>query len=60
MKEEATKAPDPSVGQDKPVTPLAPEQPPAQPAVNGAAAMPGPAPAEQVNFAGGPAEVDPR
>ena len=58
VKDEATKAPDPSVGKDKPVTPLSPEPTPAQPAVNGAAGMPGPAPAEQVNFAGGPAEVD--
>lgn len=58
VKDESTKAPDPSMGKEKPVTPLTPEQAPAQPAVNGAAAMPGPAPAEQVNFAGGPAEVD--
>lgn len=58
VKEESTKAPDPSAGVEKPVTPLAPEPAPPQPAVNGAAAMPAPAPAEQVNFAGGPADVD--
>ena len=58
VKEESTKAPDPSAGAEKPVTPLAPEAAPQQPSANGGAAMPAPAPAEQVNFSGGPAEVD--
>ncbi len=58
VKDETGKTPDPGTGRDKPVTPLAPEPNPAVPPVNGAAAMPGPAPAEQVNFAAGPAAVE--
>ncbi len=58
IKDETGKTPDPGTGRDKPVTPLAPEPAPAVPPVNGAAAMPGSAPAEQVNFAAGPAAVD--
>lgn len=58
VKDEAGRTPDASAGKDKPVTPLAPEPAAATPKVDGAAAMPGPAPAEQVNFAGGPAQVD--
>jgi|GEM_PF-3183611 len=58
VKDETTKAPDPSAGKGKPVTPLPPEPAPQRPPVNGAAAMPAPAPAEQVNLTGGPAEVD--
>jgi hypothetical protein len=58
VRDEASRTPDPSAGREKPVTPLAAEPTPATPPVNGAAAMPGPAPAEQVNFAGGPAAVD--
>ena len=58
VRDETARTPDASAGKDKPVTPLAPEPAAATPPVDGAAAMPGPAPAEQVNFAGGPAQVD--
>ncbi|HEY5879827.1 MAG TPA: hypothetical protein VIU11_13025 [Nakamurella sp.] len=58
VKDETGKTPDASAGREKPVTPLAAEPSPAVPPVNGAAAMPGPAPAEQIHFAGGPAQVD--
>lgn len=58
VKDTAAKPPDPSVAKDKPVTPLADPAASPQPAANGAAAMPGTAPPEQVNFGGGPAEVD--
>ena len=58
VKDETGRTPDASAGREKPVTPLAAEPTPGVPAVNGAAAMPGPAPAEQVNFAGGPAQVE--
>ena len=58
VKDTAAKPPDPSVAKDKPVTPLTDPAASPPPVVNGAAAMPGPAPAEQVNFSGGPAAVD--
>jgi hypothetical protein len=58
VKDETGRTPDASAGQEKPVTPLAAEPAVGTPKVDGAAAMPGPAPAEQVNFAGGPAQVD--
>ncbi|WP_420123369.1 phage tail protein [Nakamurella sp.] len=58
VKDEAGRTPDPSAGREKPVTPLAPEPAAPPPRVDGAAAMPGPAPAEQVTFTGGPAQVN--
>lgn len=58
VKDETGKTPDASAARDKPVTPLAAEPAPTVPPANGAAAMPGPAPAEQVTFTGGPAQVD--
>ncbi|WP_395725522.1 hypothetical protein [Nakamurella sp.] len=58
VRDETARTPDASAGKDKPVTPLAAEPAAATPPVDGAAAMPGAAPAEQVNFAGGPAQVD--
>src|SRR3954453_20094122 len=57
--EAATDAPpDQSKAVAKPVTPLAPEQPGAAPAVAGAGAAPKLAPAEQTNLAAGPAEAN--
>jgi hypothetical protein len=58
VKDEANRTPDASAGREKPVTPLAPEPAAPTPRVNGAAAMPGRAPAEQVTFTGGPAQVN--
>lgn len=58
VKEQAGRTPDASAGRDKPVTPLAAEPSVVTPRVNGAAAMPGPAPAEQVTFTGGPTQVN--
>ena len=54
----AKQPPDPSVATVKQVTPLADPKPGAVPAVNGQAAMPSPAPAEQLDLRAGPAQVD--
>ena len=49
--------PDPSAAKEKPVTPLPPQPPAKLPAVDGAKAMPGKAPAEQTDLRAGPCGV---
>ena len=54
----AEQAPDPSVATEKPVVPMTQAAPPELPKVDGAKAMPPPAPPEQTNLQAGPRAVD--
>lgn len=56
--EATAQPPDPSVAKDKPVTPLTHQAPPPAPVVDGAGAMPAPAPPEQTDLRAGPAGVN--
>ena len=54
----AEQAPDPSVATEKPVVPMTQAAPPELPKVDGAKAMPPPAPPEQTNLQAGPRAID--